>query len=105
MVGIIIGIDVGEANTMGLFRTAGRAAVAGSVVGRVQRRQQQRFAAEDAAVAAASPVAAPAASPQESSMDATDHKLAQLKQLGELRVAGVLTEAEFQGEKAKILAS
>ena len=108
MVGIIIGIDVGEANTMGLFRTAGRAAVAGSVVGRVQRRQQQRFAAEDAAVAAASPVAAAApqvAPPQPSSMDATDHKLVQLKQLGELRVAGVLTEAEFQGEKAKILAS
>ncbi|MEE1621276.1 hypothetical protein ACQ7DA_08700 [Zafaria sp. J156] len=28
---------------MGLFRTAGRAAVAGAVVGRVERRQQQRF--------------------------------------------------------------
>ncbi|MFI8413069.1 SHOCT domain-containing protein [Paeniglutamicibacter gangotriensis] len=37
-------------------------------------------------------------------MDATDHKLVQLKQLGELRVAGVLTEEEFQGEKTKILA-
>lgn len=81
--------------------------MAGSVVGRVQRRQQQRFAAEDAAVAAASPVAAPAspaASTQESSTDATDHKLAQLKQLGELLAAGVLTDEEFQGEKAKILA-
>ncbi|WP_043474269.1 SHOCT domain-containing protein [Paeniglutamicibacter gangotriensis] len=91
---------------MGLFRTAGRAAVAGSVVGRVQRRQQQRFAAEDALAAAPPVVAAtPLAGPsQPSSMDATDHKLVQLKQLGELRVAGVLTEEEFQGEKTKILA-
>ena len=95
---------------MGLFRTAGRAAVAGSVVGRVQRKQQQRFAAEDAAAerqATNVPAAAAAAAPVEapaSSMDLTDHKLAQLKQLGELRVAGILTEEEFSTEKAKILA-
>lgn len=93
---------------MGLFRTAGRAAVAGSVVGRVQRKQQLRFAAEDAAAAASgagrpeTPVAPANASM--TSMDLTDHKLAQLKQLGELRVAGILTETEFEGEKAKILA-
>lgn len=93
---------------MGLFRTAGRAAVAGSVVGRVQRKQEQQFAAEDAAQAAVAPVEAPVAAPAPAaavSMDLTDHKLAQLKQLGELRTAGVLTEAEFQGEKAKILAT
>jgi hypothetical protein len=34
----------------------------------------------------------------------TDDKLAQLKQLGELRDAGVLTEAEFEVQKEKILA-
>jgi len=86
--------------------------VAGSVVGRVQRKQQLKFAAEDAAAANAAPaaqqfaapVAAPAPAGPPASMDFTDHKLAQLKQLGELRVAGVLTEAEFEGEKAKILA-
>ncbi|PQZ96222.1 hypothetical protein CQ018_02800 [Arthrobacter sp. MYb227] len=95
---------------MGLFRTAGRAAVAGSVVGRVQRKQQQRFAAEDAAAeqtVTSVPAAATTVTPVEapvSSMDLTDHKLAQLKQLGELRVAGVLTEEEFLGEKTKILA-
>ena len=33
----------------------------------------------------------------------TDDKLAQLKQLGELRDAGVLTDAEFEGQKGKIL--
>lgn len=96
---------------MGLFRTAGRAAVAGSVVGRVQRKQQQRFAAEDAVAteqrATNAPVTAVEVAPVQapaSSMDLTDHKLAQLKQLGELRVAGVLTEEEFSVEKAKILA-
>lgn len=93
---------------MGLFRTAGRAAVAGSVVGRVQRKQQLRFAAEDAAAAQQVPMAAPVAAPVSPilvpAVDATDHKLAQLKQLGELRTAGVLTEDEFASEKAKILA-
>ncbi|MDN5762223.1 MAG: SHOCT domain-containing protein [Microlunatus sp.] len=32
-----------------------------------------------------------------------DDKIAQLKELGELRAAGVLTDAEFEGQKAKIL--
>lgn len=94
---------------MGLFKTAGRAAVAGSVVGRVQRKQQLRFAAEDAASQRVQEAAAPLASVVETpvlvpSVDATDHKLAQLKQLGELRTAGVLTDEEFASEKAKILA-
>ena len=30
-------------------------------------------------------------------------KLAQLKQLGELKAAGVLTEAEFEAQKQRIL--
>ena len=34
----------------------------------------------------------------------TDDKLAQLKELGELKTSGVLTEAEFEDQKAKILA-
>lgn len=94
---------------MGLFKTAGRAAVAGSVVGRVQRKQQLRFAAEDAASQRVQEAAAPLASVVETpvlvpAVDATDHKLAQLKQLGELRTAGVLTDEEFASEKAKILA-
>ncbi len=87
---------------MGLFRTAGRAAVVGSILGRTQRRQQQRFAAEDAAAAAAAgnqPPPVPAAV-----VDPTDHMLAQLKQLGELKSAGVLNDKEFQAQKARILA-
>ena len=34
----------------------------------------------------------------------TDDMLEQLQKLGELKTAGVLTEAEFQAQKAKILA-
>ena len=34
----------------------------------------------------------------------TDDKLDQLKKLGELKTAGVLTDAEFEAQKAKILA-
>ncbi|TMD62298.1 MAG: SHOCT domain-containing protein [Chloroflexi bacterium] len=35
----------------------------------------------------------------------TDDKLAQLKQLGELHESGVLTDAEFEATKLKILGS
>jgi hypothetical protein len=34
-----------------------------------------------------------------------DDKLAQLKQLGELRDQGILTDAEFEAQKAAVLGS
>jgi len=49
---------------------------------------------------AAPPAEAPAAAPL-----STDDMLEQLKKLGELKEAGVLTDAEFQASKAKILGS
>jgi membrane protease subunit (stomatin/prohibitin family) len=73
--------------------------VASSVIGRNQRRQQQRWAQQGQAAAPAAP--APAAAPAGGDMDA---KIAQLKQLGELRDAGILTDAEFDAKKAQILA-
>jgi Short C-terminal domain len=101
---------------VGLIKTAAKVAVASSVHGRIQRRQQQRWAAQDQATAAAVPAppppaqhAAPAqpqqphaepAPPQSAGMN---DRLAQLKQLGELLSAGVLTQAEFEQEKARIL--
>jgi len=45
----------------------------------------------------APPAAAPAPAP------AQPDRIAQLKELGELKASGVLTEEEFQAEKAKIL--
>ena len=87
---------------MGILKTAATVAVASSVHGRIQRRQQNRWAAQDQAAAAAPapPPQAPAAPAQPADMN---DRLAQLKQLGELLSAGVLTQAEFEQQKARIL--
>jgi hypothetical protein len=97
------------------LKTAATVAVASSVHGRVQRRQQNRWAAQDQANAAAMPApppaqyAAPAHPPQAYAEPAPpqpadmNDRLAQLKQLGELLSAGVLTQAEFDQQKARIL--
>ena len=84
----------------GVARTAVIAGTATAVSNRVSRRQADRWAQEDEAqyqqqqqYAEPAPAAAPAADPLE-----------QLKQLGELKAAGVLTDAEFEAQKAKILA-
>ena len=52
----------------------------------------ERISPPPQAAPAPPPPAAPAADP-----------IAQLKELGELRDSGVLTEAEFEAQKAKIL--
>ena len=100
---------------MGLLKTAATVAVASSVHGRIQRRQQNRWAAQDQANAAATYApppaqhAAPAHPPQAYAEPAPaqpvdmNDRLAQLKQLGELLSAGVLTQAEFEQQKARIL--
>jgi Short C-terminal domain len=101
---------------VGLLKTAATVAVASSVHGRVQRRQQARWAAPDQANAPAPPpqYAAPAHPPQAYSEPVPPHqapappadmneRIAQLKQLGELLQAGVLTQAEFEQQKAHIL--
>jgi hypothetical protein len=82
----------------GVARTAVIAGTATAVSNRVSRRQANRWAQEDQGQqqyyeepAPAAP-AAPAADP-----------LDQLKQLGELKASGVLTDAEFEAQKAKIL--
>ena len=100
---------------MGILKTAATVAVASSVHGRIQRRQQQRWATQDQAAAAAAPPAPPppapapvaAPGPQAAAASAPPadmaERLAQLKQLGELLSAGVLTQAEFEQQKARIL--
>jgi len=104
---------------VGLLKTAATVAVASSVHGRIQRRQQARWAAQDQATAApAAPPAPPAAQapPQQYAAPAPPpqapaaggpadmgDRLTQLKQLGELLSAGVLTQAEFDQQKALIL--
>ncbi len=96
----------------GIARTAVVAGTAAGVAGRVQHRQQGKWAAQDQA-AAAEEAPPPAPEPQYAepqyaeppAAPSTDDKLAQLKQLGELRDAGVLTDAEFEAQKGKILYS
>jgi hypothetical protein len=60
--------------------------------------------AQAAAPAAQAPEAAPAAAPAPAEQAAlSDDVYAQLKKLGELREAGILTDEEFQAKKTQIL--
>jgi hypothetical protein len=83
----------------GVARTAVVAGTATAVSGRVSRRQSARWAAQEAPpppqAAPAPPPAAPAA-PAASTID-------QLKELGELKSQGIITEEEFAAQKAKLL--
>ncbi|NIK59284.1 SHOCT domain-containing protein [Kribbella shirazensis] len=93
----------------GLAKTAAVAGTATAVHGRIQRRQDAKFAQRDAETAAKRDEAyaeqtAPPPEPAAPLPPDTSDRLAQLKSLGELKQSGVLTEAEFQAQKAKILA-
>ena len=78
----------------GIGRTAAIAGTASAVGGRVRHRQEKKWAEQEAPPQAAA--SAPAA--------AGPSMLDQLKQLGELKDQGVLTEQEFADQKAKLLA-
>ena len=95
----------------GVARTAVVAGTATAVSNRVSRRQAGRWAAQEQE--AAPPPAdyppeqqqyAPPPPPAPAADAGTGVDLDALKQLGELRDAGVLTEAEFQVQKERILA-
>jgi len=87
-----------------VLRTVGRTAViAGTatvVAGGVNRHQQQKYAQQEAA--GAQQDVAPAA-PVEAAPD-SDELINKLKELANLKDQGILTEAEFDAQKAKILA-
>jgi hypothetical protein len=89
----------------GVARTAVVAGTATAVSGRVSRRQQARWAQqEQASPQQASPQESYAQPPAASSpTDDRDKQLAQLKQLGELKAQGVITDEEFAAQKAQIL--
>jgi hypothetical protein len=70
------------------------------VSNRVSRRQGERWAQQEDAQAP--PPAAPAAPAPEAGGQST---IDQLKELGELKAQGILTEEEFAAQKAKLLAS
>jgi Short C-terminal domain len=90
----------------GVARTAAIAGTATAVSNRVSRRQAGRWAAQDQQQQPqyAEPAPAPAApaAPEPVSME---DKLAHLKELAALKEQGVLTDAEFEVQKSRILNS
>ncbi|MEV4615890.1 SHOCT domain-containing protein [Kitasatospora sp. NPDC049258] len=88
----------------GVARTAVVAGTATAVSNRVSRRQAGRWAQQDTQQAPAQP-AYQAPPPQAAPADDMSSKISQLKELGELKSQGVLTDAEFEAQKARLLAS
>ncbi|MFD5542147.1 SHOCT domain-containing protein [Streptomyces sp. NPDC127079] len=96
----------------GIARTAVVAGTATAVSNRVSRRQAGRWAQQDyeqqppaaqpppAPPAAQPPPAPPAAPPAADDMSA---RIDQLKQLGDLKAQGILTEEEFAEQKRRLL--
>ena len=88
----------------GVARTAVIAGTATAVSNRVSRRQSNRWASQNQQAYEAQAYEAQSydAPPPADDMDA---KLAQLRELGELKSQGVLSEAEFAAQKQRILGS
>ena len=85
----------------GVARTAVVAGTATAVSNRVSRRQANRWAQQEEQQYAQpqyqqAPPPAPAAAPD---------TVSQLKDLADLKAQGILTDAEFEAQKAKVLAS
>ena len=94
----------------GMARTAVVAGTATAVSNRVSRRQANRWASQDqqsyeeqAYQQQAPPPPPPP--PPPAPADDMDTKIAQLKELGELKSQGVLSEEEFAAQKQRILGS
>jgi hypothetical protein len=91
----------------GIARTAVVAGTATAVSNRVSRRQAGRWQrkADQQYYEEQEPQPQPqyAPAPAEPAPDPMAAKLEQLKQLGELKSQGVLSEEEFQQQKARIL--
>jgi hypothetical protein len=87
-----------------MARTAVIAGTATAVSNRVSRRQAGRWAEQDQAQSYEQQQPEYAPQPAASAPN-MDDKLEQLKQLGELKAQGVLTEQEFAAQKSRILGS
>ena len=85
----------------GMARTAVVAGTATAVSNRVSRRQGNRWASQQGGSAQPQPQYSEPA-PQRTD---TNTKLAQLRELAQLRDSGVLDEAEFELQKSQILNS
>lgn len=86
----------------GVARTAVVAGTATAVSNRVSRRQAGRWATQDEQ---AYQQEAYQAAPQPAAEDDMSRKVQQIKELGELKAQGLLSDAEFDEQKRRILAS
>jgi hypothetical protein len=84
----------------GVARTAMIAGTATAVSNRVSKRQGERWAQQEAPQQAAPEQAAP---PPAAPAAGGESTIDQLKELGELKSQGILTEEEFAAQKAKLL--
>jgi hypothetical protein len=84
----------------GVARTAVIAGTATAVSNRVSRRQANRWAAQEEQAYQQQAYEEAPPPPAEPDMDT---KLTQLRELGELKTQGVLSEAEFEAQKRRIL--
>jgi hypothetical protein len=87
----------------GVARTAVIAGTATAVSNRVSRRQANRWGAQEQQ--AYEQQSQTYDTPEPAPADDMDAKLEQLRQLGELKSQGVLSEAEFAAQKQRILGS
>ena len=94
----------------GMARTAVVAGTATAVSNRVSRRQANRWAAQEPAPQYQEPYQQQyqqpyqPAPPPPAAAPGPDDMIAQLEKLGDLRANGVLTDAEFEQQKARLLA-
>jgi Short C-terminal domain len=86
----------------GMARTAVVAGTATAVSNRVSRRQANRWAAQDAY--AEPQYAQQYEAPPPAAASGGDDLITQLEKLGDLRANGLLTDAEFEKQKARLLA-
>jgi hypothetical protein len=84
----------------GVARTAVIAGTATSVSNRVSKRQGERWAQQEQQQYEQQQAPAPPAQ-----ASAGSSMIDQLKELGELKAQGILTEEEFAAQKAKLLGS
>jgi Short C-terminal domain len=88
----------------GVARTAVVAGTATAVSNRVSRRQANRWSAQEEQQYQQQQQQQYAPPPPPAAAPATD-VVTQLKELADLKAQGILTDAEFEAQKAKILAS
>ena len=89
----------------GVARTAVVAGTATAVSNRVSRRQANRWASQEEQQYAQQQYAQQQYAPPPQPAPAAPDPVEQLKDLAELKAQGILTDAEFEAQKARILGS